>query len=53
MELARLREGIAVQIDEDDVPTLAVMRLVEEGGAFDFWQEDAEGVYSAEDGEPV
>jgi hypothetical protein len=53
VELARLREGIAVQIDEDDVPTLAVMRLVEEGGAFDFWQEDAEDIYSAEDGEPV
>jgi hypothetical protein len=29
------------------------MRLVEQGGAFDFWLEDGEDIYSAQDGEPV
>ena len=51
--LARQREPIAVEVREEDVPTLAVMRLAEQGGAFDFWLEDAENVYSADDGEPL
>jgi hypothetical protein len=53
VELARRCEEIAVQIHENDVPTLGIMRLVEQGGAFDFWMEDGENIYSAEDGEPV
>jgi hypothetical protein len=53
VELARRQEEIAVQRCQDDVPTLGVMRLVEEGGSFDFWMETGEDVYSAEDGEPV
>jgi hypothetical protein len=39
-------------MQEDDVPTLGIMRLAEQSGAFDFWQE-GEDIYSIEDGEPV
>ena len=53
IELARRSEAITVQRQEDDVPTLDIMRLIEQGGAFDFWKEDGEDIYSAEDGEPV
>ena len=38
---------------EDDVPTLAIMRLADEGGAFDFWLHPAEDVYSENDGDPA
>jgi hypothetical protein len=53
VELARQRGEIAVEVHEDDVPTLALMRFVEQGGAFDFWIDEGENVYSAQDGEPV
>jgi hypothetical protein len=53
VELARQCEEIALQIHDDDVPTLGIMRLAEQGGAFDFWMEHGEDIYSAEDGEPV
>ena len=53
IELAQRSEAITVQRQEDDVPTLGIMRLIEQGGAFDFWKEDGEDIYSAEDGEPV
>ena len=53
VELAQRYEEITVQRQEDDVPTLGLMRLIEQGGAFDFWKEDGEDIYSAEDGEPV
>ena len=53
MELAHRYEGITVQMLEDDVPTLGIMRLAEQGGAFDCWQEEGEDIYSIEDGEPV
>jgi hypothetical protein len=52
VELAREHHGIALEI-EDDVPTLAIMRLAEQGGAFDFWLDSAEDVYSTTDGEPL
>jgi hypothetical protein len=29
------------------------MRLVEQSGAFDFWKQDGEDIYSAQNGEPV
>ena len=38
---------------EDDVPTLGIMRLMEQGDAFDFWKEEGEDIYSAADGDPV
>lgn len=53
VELARHHEGISVETEQDDVPTLAIMRLAEQGGAFDFWREEGEDIYSAADGEPV
>ncbi len=53
VELAQHYEEITVQRQEDDVPTWGIMRLVEQSGAFDFWQEEGEDIYSAEDGEPV
>jgi hypothetical protein len=42
-----------VQTPDDDVPTVDIMRLVEQGRAFDFWKEEGEEIYSAGDGEPV
>ncbi len=53
IELAQRAATITVQRQEDDVPTLGIMRLIEQGGAFDFWKEEGEDIYSAEDGEPV
>jgi hypothetical protein len=53
IELAQRSEAMTVQRQEDDVPTSGIMCLIEEGGAFDFWKEDEEDIYSAEDGEPV
>jgi hypothetical protein len=53
VELARRSERIELQVEEDDVPTVAIMRLAETGGAFDFWKEEGEDLYSEEDGEPV
>lgn len=51
LKLAQRSEEIELQWD--DLPTLAVMRLAEKGGAFDFWHEPGEDVYSLEDGEPL
>ena len=53
VELARQSEEIQVQMHEDDVPTLTMMRLAEQSGAFDFWKQEGEHIYSAEDGEKV
>ena len=38
---------------EEDLPTIDMMRLAEQGGAFDFWTEEGEDIYTLEDGEPV
>ena len=53
VELAQQHEEVTVQMEEDDLSTLAIMRLAEQGGAFDFWREEGENIYSLEDGEPV
>lgn len=53
IELARQSGEIDVHLQEDDVPTIGIMRLAEQGGAFDFWHEEGEEIYSAEDGEPI
>jgi hypothetical protein len=53
VELAQRYEEITVEMQEDDVATLDIMRLAEQSGAFDFWQEEGEDIYSIEDGEPV
>lgn len=51
--LARQCEEIALQTHEDDVPAVGMMRLAEQGGAFDFWLEEGEDIYFLEDGEPA
>ncbi len=53
VELARKSEEVEVHLQEDDAPTQSIMRLAEQGGAFDFWQDEGENIYSAEDGEPI
>ncbi len=53
VELARKSEEVEVQLQEDDAPTQSLMRLAEQGGAFDFWCDESENIYSAEDGEPI
>jgi hypothetical protein len=53
VELAQRYEEITVEMQEDDATTLAIMRLAEQSGAFDFWQEEGEDIYSIDDGEPV
>ena len=53
LELARQSSTVELQLLEDDLPTIAMMRLAEQGGAFDFWHEDGENIYSAQDGEPL
>jgi hypothetical protein len=53
VELACRAEQIALELREEGVPTLAVMRLAERGGAFAFWHEEGEAIYSAQDGEPL
>jgi hypothetical protein len=53
VELARKSEDVEVHLQEDDTPTQSIMRLAEQGRAFDFWREEGEDIYSAKDGEPV
>ena len=53
VELARRSEEVALNLHPDDIPTVGVMRLIEQSGAFNFWLEEGEDVYSAEDGEWV
>jgi hypothetical protein len=48
LELARQCGEIDLQAGDDDVPTLGIMRLAEEGGAFD-WLADEEDLYSVDD----
>lgn len=49
VEIAQRYEEITVQRQEDGVTTGDIMRLAEESGAFDFWQEKGEDIYSSED----
>jgi len=53
VELARRSEAVDLQVQQDDLPTPDVMKLAERGGAFDFWREAGEDIYSIHDGEPV
>lgn len=40
VDLVRLHQGIAVEVEDDDMPTSAMMQLAEQSGAFDFWKEE-------------
>lgn len=53
IEMARRSEELDVKLLEDDAPTWAWMRFIDQNGAFDFWKEPEEGIYSLQDGEPV
>lgn len=53
VELAQHREEIVLDRREDDASTGRIMHLVAQSGAFDFWKEEGENIYSCEDGEPV
>jgi hypothetical protein len=53
LSLARQHEDVKVQLDEDDLPTIALMRFAEQGKAFDFWFDEAEDAYTLDDGEPI
>jgi hypothetical protein len=53
VEIARQAADVDLQTSEDDLPTLGWMRLIEQSGAFDFWKEAGEDIYSLEDGELV
>ena len=46
VELTQRYAEMTVQMQEDDVPTLGIMRLAEQSGAFTFWQEEGEDIYS-------
>src|SRR5438477_347020 len=51
LELACRSEEVRLQLSEEDVSTLTMMQLAEQGGAFDFWREDGEDIYYAQDGD--
>lgn len=53
VELARHSEEVELALQQDDWPTLGLMRLAEQGGAFRFWNEPGEDIYSLQDGEPL
>ena len=52
VELAQRHEEITVQRQEDDVTTEDLMRLSEESGAFDFWKDEREDIYSSKKNKP-
>jgi hypothetical protein len=53
LELARRSEAVDLQWREEDLPAPGIMRLAEQGGAFAFWGEDGEDIYTTQDGEPI
>ncbi|ETX02154.1 MAG: hypothetical protein ETSY2_36125 [Candidatus Entotheonella gemina] len=48
VELAQATEEIDLQRVEDDVPTIGIMRLAEQGGAFD-WLAGEDDLYTVDD----
>ena len=38
---------------EDDLPVDELLRVAQAGGAFDFWNDPEEDIYTMEDGKPV
>ena len=48
VELAQRSEEIMLHMEEDDIPTVGIMRLAEQGGAF-AWLAEEEELYSVED----
>ncbi|MBI3910468.1 MAG: hypothetical protein HY320_05975 [Armatimonadetes bacterium] len=48
LELARRSEQIEIQMQEEELPALGIMRLAEEGRAFD-WLAEEEDLYTVDD----
>jgi len=48
VELARRSEEIELRLETDEIPTVGILRLAEEGKAFD-WLAEEEDLYSVED----
>jgi hypothetical protein len=48
LALARRTEEVELQADQDDLPTLGIMLLMQQGGAFD-WLADEEDLYTVDD----
>ena len=44
---------LEITITEDDLPLSLVARVAEEGGGYDFLHDDAEDIYTRDDGEAV
>jgi hypothetical protein len=53
VELARRSEMIEVQVDGEELTAQDIMRLANQGGSFEFWNDRGEDIYSTEDGEPI
>ena len=53
IELARRSAPLEIEFAEEDLPPGAMARMAAQGGAFDFWYDEAEDVYTEEDGEPL
>ncbi len=54
VELARRSEKVELRMAaEDEAPAQELLRLAEASGAFDFWREEGEDIYSETDGQPV
>jgi hypothetical protein len=53
IDIARRCDDVVVKQHEDDIPTIGIMQLAEQGGSFDFWMEPGEDIYSVEDGATV
>lgn len=53
VEIAQRSEEITIHSQPDDLSSSNWMRFIEMGGAFDFWKEEGEDIYTANDGEPV
>jgi hypothetical protein len=53
LELARRAEEIELRIENEDIPTMGLMRLAEQAGSLDFWTEQGEDIYSIQVGEPL
>jgi hypothetical protein len=48
VELARRSEEVELQTDEEEMPTVGIMRLAEQGKAFD-WLTEEEDLYTVDD----
>ena len=53
VEIARRCEEIELHVLGGPVSTDDMMRLAEQAGAFDFWHDPGEQIYSLTDGDPV